>query len=101
MMPQPGMEPAAIESRHIDVPAGQDLGTVIPITVIHGSRLGPALALIAGKHGHKYPLILALQRLRGQIDPAELSGRIIMVHAANMPSFLGRTVYFSPVDGKN
>jgi hypothetical protein len=24
-----------------------------------------------------------------------------MVHAANMPSFLGRTVYFSPVDGKN
>lgn len=24
-----------------------------------------------------------------------------MVHTANMPSFLGRTVYFSPVDGKN
>jgi hypothetical protein len=42
-----------------------------------------------------------LQRLRGQIDPAGLSGRIVMVHAANMPSFLGRTVYFSPVDGKN
>jgi predicted deacylase len=42
-----------------------------------------------------------LQKLRGQIDPAELSGRILMVHTANMPSFLGRTVYFSPVDGKN
>ena len=39
MMPQPGMEPpAAIESRHIDVPAGPDAGTVIPITVIRGSR---------------------------------------------------------------
>jgi predicted deacylase len=24
-----------------------------------------------------------------------------MVHVANMPSFLGRTVYFSPADGKN
>ncbi len=24
-----------------------------------------------------------------------------MVHVANMPSFLGRTIYFSPVDGKN
>ena len=102
MMPQPGMEaPAAIESRHIEVPAGQDPGTVIPMTVIRGFRPGPVLALIAGNHGYEYPPILALQRLRGQIDPAELSGRIIMVHAANMPSFLGRTVYFSPVDGKN
>jgi predicted deacylase len=24
-----------------------------------------------------------------------------MVHVANMPSFLGRTIYYSPVDGKN
>ena len=30
-----------------------------------------------------------------------MSGTVIMVHVANMPSFLGRTVYFSPVDGKN
>ena len=82
MMPQPGMEaPAAIESRNIEVPAGQDPGTVIPITVIRGSRPGPALALIAGNHGYEYPPILALQRLRGQIDPAGLSGRIVMVHA--------------------
>jgi predicted deacylase len=78
-----------------------DAGTVIPMTVIRGSRPGPVLALIAGNHGYEYPPILALQRLRGQIDPAELHGRIVMVHTANMPSFLGRTVYFSPVDGKN
>ena len=24
-----------------------------------------------------------------------------MVHVANMPSFLGRTIYYSPADGKN
>jgi predicted deacylase len=30
-----------------------------------------------------------------------LAGTLILVHVANMPSFLGRTVYFSPVDGKN
>ena len=24
-----------------------------------------------------------------------------MVHVANMPSFLGRTIYYSPIDGKN
>jgi predicted deacylase len=102
MTPKPGLEqPAAIESRILEVPAAEDAGTAIPITFIRGARPGPVLALIAGNHGYEYPPILALQRLRGQIDPAELSGRILMVHTANMPSFLGRTVYFSPVDGKN
>jgi len=92
---------AAIESRLLEVPAGSDAGSVIPITTVRGRRPGPTLALIAGNHGYEYPPILALQRLRGQLDPAELAGQIVMVHTANMPSFLGRTVYFSPVDGKN
>src|ERR1017187_6686889 len=102
MAPEPGLgQPISIESRTIEVPAAEDAGTGIPITIIRGARPGHTLALIAGNHGYEYPPILALQRLRGQMDPAELSGRILMVHAANMPSFLGRTVYFSPVDGKN
>ncbi len=91
----------SIESRILEVPAGTDAGTQIPLTTIHGARPGPVLALIAGNHGYEYPPILALQRLRGAIDPAALSGTVLMVHVANMPSFLGRTVYFSPVDGKN
>ena len=94
-------QPPAIESRLIEIPAASDAGTCIPVTVVRGARPGPVLALIAGNHGYEYPPILALQRFRGQIDPAELSGQILMVHTANMPSFLGRTVYFSPVDGKN
>lgn len=92
---------AEIESRVIPVPAGLDPGTEIPVTTLRGSRPGPVLALIAGNHGYEYPPILALQKLRAQIDPAKLGGRIVMVHVANMPSFLGRTVYFSPIDGKN
>ena len=91
----------AIESRTIEVPAGVDSGTQIPITTIQGARPGPVLGLIAGNHGYEYPPILALQKLRSQIDPGKLSGSVLMVHVANMPSFLGRTVYFSPVDGKN
>jgi predicted deacylase len=39
--------------------------------------------------------------LRRSIDPRTLAGTIIMVHVANMPSFLGRTIYYSPIDGKN
>jgi predicted deacylase len=75
-----------------------DLGfTTIPITVIKGSKPGPVLALTAGVHGYEYPPILALQRLQVK----KLAGTLIIVHVANMPSFLGRTVYFSPLDGKN
>jgi len=90
-----------IESRLIDVPAAADAATLIPVTTIRGSRSGPVLALIAGNHGYEYPPILALQKVRSQIDPAELTGTVVMVHVANMPAFLGRMVYFSPVDSKN
>jgi len=82
-------------------PRDGDQGTTIPISVVHGAKAGPVLALTAGVHGYEYPPILALQRMRASIDPRALAGTIIMVHVANMPSFLGRTVYYSPVDGKN
>jgi predicted deacylase len=90
-----------MESRTIVIPAGVDAGTEIPVTTIRGARPGPALALVAGNHGYEYPPILALQRLRARIAPQQLAGAAILVHVANMPSFLGRTVYFSPIDGKN
>jgi predicted deacylase len=78
-----------------------DAGSEIPFSVIHGTRPGPVLALIAGTHGMEYVPIVALQRIRTAIDPATLSGTIVLVHVANMPSFLGRTIYYSPADGKN
>ena len=91
----------AITSRFIEIPTASDAGTRIPVTTIEGDQPGVTLALIAGNHGYEYPPILTLQNLRREIHPATLFGTVIMVHVANMPSFLGRTVYFSPVDGKN
>jgi len=75
--------------------------TTIPFTIVHGTRPGPVLALVAGTHGSEYVPIIALQRLRASIDPATISGTILVVHIANMPSFLRRTVYYSPGDGQN
>jgi len=87
---------------NLTVPArAGDAGTTIPVSIVHGVRPGPVLALIAGVHGAEYPPILALQRIRSSLDPQELSGTVILVHVANVPSFLARTVYYSPVDGKN
>lgn len=94
--------PGAVASGDLEVPArAGDSGTTIPVTVINGAAAGPVLALIAGTHGMEYVPIVALQRMRTAIDPASLKGTVIMVHVANMPSFLGRTIYYSPVDGKN
>ena len=92
---------AQVESRRIEIPAGRDGATEIPVTTIRGSQPGPTVAFVAGNHGYEYPPILATQRLRQQIDPKRLRGTVILVHIANVPSFLGRTIYFSPVDQKN
>lgn len=94
-------QPGETASGVIQIPAAADPGTELPITVIHGTESGPVLALVAGNHGYEYPPILALQRLRSRLDPNELAGTVIMVHVANMPSFLGRTIYYSPIDRMN
>jgi predicted deacylase len=73
----------------------------VPFSIVHGAKPGPVLALVAGVHGQEYTPVLALQRLRTAIDPATLTGTIVMVHVANMPSFTARTIYYSPADRKN
>ena len=94
--------PGAVASGQLEVPArGAEAGTIIPISILNGARPGPVLALVAGIHGAEYPPVLALQRLRASIDPKALAGAVVMVHVANIPSFLGRTIYYTPGDGKN
>lgn len=94
--------PGEKKSGFIIVPAGSDGPVVkIPITIIHGLEDGPVLALTAGIHGYEYPPILALQRIRAQLDPFKLKGSVILVHVVNVPSFLKRTTYYNPHDWKN
>jgi uncharacterized protein len=96
------ISPGSIAAGTLEIPArGGDGGSTIPFTIIHGASAGPVLALVAGTHGMEYVPIIALQRMRTTIDPKTLRGTVIMVHVANMPSFLGRTIYYSPADGKN
>jgi predicted deacylase len=93
---QPGQQ----ASGYIVVPDGVDPGTRIPVSVFNGAKPGPVLALIAGTHGSEYTSIVALQRVRAQLDPSKLAGAVILVHMANPTTFYGRRIYFSP-DGKN
>jgi len=88
-------------SGFIEVPPGVDSATTIPVTVMTGQRDGPVLALVAGIHGSEPSPIMALQRVRRELDPAQLSGIVIIVHVANLPSFTHRTIYRGPWDQKN
>lgn len=86
----------------IDIPdAGDGVSTSIPVTVFNGANDGPVLALIAGIHGAEYSPILAMQQVVKKLDPATMSGAVIVVHNANLPAFQARTIYFGPNDLRN
>jgi predicted deacylase len=85
----------------IAVPAGVDAAMDIPVIVINGANPGPKLALLAGAHGTEYASIIALEKLAETIDPAALSGTLIVVPLLNVASFLEKVPHLNPVDGKN
>lgn len=85
----------------IEVPPGSDEGLRIPVAVVNGAKTGPVLALVAGSHGTEYASIIALEKLIALLNPAEVSGTIIIVPIINIPSFEHKTVHLNPVDKKN
>ena len=68
----------------IEVPAGVDAALSIPVAVIHGAKPGPVLALVAGAHGTEYTSIIALEKLIALLNPAEVSGTVIIVPLINI-----------------
>ncbi len=85
----------------IAVPAGIDQAAKIPVAVIHGSGSGPVLALVAGSHGTEYASIVALEKLIELLDPAAISGTVIILPLVNTTSFEQKIAHINPVDGKN
>jgi predicted deacylase len=85
----------------IPVPAGLDAPTSIPVVVIQGAKAGPRLALVAGSHGTEYASIVALEKLAQSVNPAELSGTLIILPLINLASFAQKVPHLNPVDGKN
>jgi len=85
----------------IAVPAGSDAALSIPVALFHGAKPGPVLALVAGAHGTEYASIIALEKLIGLLNPAEISGTVIIVPLINIPSFEQKVPHLNPVDGKS
>jgi len=71
----------------------------IPIAQIANGQ-GPTVLLMAGNHGDEYPGQIAIMRLMRELKLEEVSGRVILVPAINMPAAKAST-RLSPLDGKN
>jgi predicted deacylase len=71
----------------------------IPIAVIANGQ-GPTVLLMAGNHGDEYEGQVALGRLIREVTPAQVTGRLIVLPAANFPAArVGRRT--SPIDDGN
>lgn len=71
----------------------------VPIAVMAGAP-GPSVLLAGGVHGDEYEGQIVLRRLLRRIDPATLTGRLIVLPALNLPAVrAARRV--SPLDGAN
>jgi predicted deacylase len=85
----------------LEVPAGVDAGTNIPVVVVNGAKAGPTLAVVTGAHGTEYVSIIAVEKLIGLLDAAEISGTVILVPLVNIQSFEQKVPHVNPMDGKS
>jgi uncharacterized protein len=85
----------------IEVPAGRDAAASIPVAVFRGVHPGPVLALVAGPHGTEDASIIALGKVIQSLDPARISGTVIILPLVNIPSFEQKVPHVNPVDGKS
>jgi N-alpha-acetyl-L-2,4-diaminobutyrate deacetylase len=95
----------AAGARHgfLSVPHSSDesaWGAVLaPIAVIRGGD-GPTVLVTGGNHGDEFEGPLAIRKLVAGLDPARLTGRVILLPALNPPAQMaGRRT--SPIDGGN
>ena len=86
---------------YLEVPAGADAGTNIPVVVVNGVKPGKVLALVSGAHGTEYVSIIAIEKLITQLDAAQITGTVILVPLVNISSFEQKVPHVNPVDNKS
>jgi predicted deacylase len=72
-----------------------------PYVAINGAKPGPAVLITGGIHGSEYASIDAVVRLAAALDPAAVSGQILLLPVLNPAAFWQRSAYVSPIDRLN
>src|SRR2546425_5514180 len=93
--------PGEKSSGTLEVPAGVDAATSIPVVVVNGAKPGKILALVSGAHGTEYVSIIAIEKLIAALDPAQVTGTVILVPLVNIQSFEQKVPHVNPVDNKS
>src|SRR6202040_4246378 len=93
--------PGQKSTGYLEVPAGVDTATNIPIIVINGEKRGPVLALVSGAHGTAYPPIVAIEKLLDLLDPSQIAGTVILIPVVNIQSFEQKVPHVNPIDNKS
>lgn len=76
-------------------------GYEMPATILCGAKPGKTVLVTAGLHAGEYPGIPAVIRTARQIDPAKLTGNLLMIHCVNTSGFWARTDCLVAEDGGN
>lgn len=92
------VEPGKKMSGFISIP-----GTPVkmPTTVISSKKPGKKILITGGVHGGEYPCIETAIRLARNLQAADISGTLVIIHPVNTAAFLARQQYYGPYDGKN
>src|SRR5712691_7315103 len=92
--------PGQKSTGYLEVPAGIDAATNIPVVIVNGAKPGKVLALVSGAHGTEYVSIIAIEKLIAALDPAQITGTVILVPLINIQSFEQKVPHVNPVDNK-
>lgn len=88
---------------HLQVPnSTNDSGwgsVLLPIVVIKRGG-GPTVLFTGGNHGDEYEGPVALLKLARELEPDDITGRVIILPGLNHPALLAGT-RLSPIDGRN
>ena len=76
-------------------------GYEMPATIICGANPGKTVLITAGIHAGEYPGIPAVIRTAKELNPAQVTGNILMIHCVNTSGFWARTDCLVAEDGGN
>lgn len=87
---------------YLDIAELPSMRVTMPLMVIHGVNPGPTVSITSGVHSAEFAGIEATTRTFHQIDPANLSGTLLIVPVVNIIAFqFGNIPYINPIDNLN
>ncbi|MBI3977684.1 MAG: succinylglutamate desuccinylase/aspartoacylase family protein [Chloroflexi bacterium] len=72
----------------------------LPLIILNGAHPGKRLLVLAMQHGDEYAGFAAAHQVARMVDPAELSGTLVMIPCMNVPAFVAAQRW-SSLEGLN